>query len=328
MDANKRKSSKQSRRTEIRNRHSAILGIHPGALGDVTLFGELLEALRERRGGRVRLAAGGEKAALLEGLGVVDEAVDFDALPMGEVFAETASADCSGPGRLGRCGLLVSCLAAGSAAAERRLSELCSAEEAIFLPIRPPGDFRGHLVDLWAELAGVEPVSPPQWQAPDPWRAEARRGLTEAGAQAGRPYVLIHPGSGSREKCWPLGRFVELAERLAGDPRPRACVFVLGPTELDWWGAETIAPLRAKFPTILAPPLTLLAALAAGAAGYVGNDSGPSHLAAAVGAPTAVLFGPTDPAHFGPRGRRVRVIAAGRIDRISVESVRAALQKI
>jgi len=66
-------------------------------------------------------------------------------------------------------------------------------------------------------------------------------------------------------------------------------------------------------------------ALSAGAAAYVGNDSGPTHLAAALGTPTVAIFGPTDPVQFAPRGRSVRVIHAARLEDISAPDVLAAL---
>ena len=60
---------------------------------------------------------------------------------------------------------------------------------------------------------------------------------------------------------------------------------------------------------------------------FVGNDSGVSHLAAALGVPTVALFGPTRPEHWAPRGERVRVLLGrnGRLDEISVEDCLDAL---
>jgi hypothetical protein len=55
-------------------------------------------------------------------------------------------------------------------------------------------------------------------------------------------------------------------------------------------------------------PLSRLAALLVECSGYVGNDSGVSHLAAALGVPTAAVFGPTDPAVWAPVGPKVSVV--------------------
>ncbi len=328
----------QPMQSTIKTRSAEILAIHPGALGDVILFARVLEALRDKcsaEGGasRVRLAAGREKAELLCGLGAVDEAVDFDALPMQEVFSDRPAAECSLPARIGACEVLVSCLAAGDPRAERRLAELCRAEQAIFLPVRPAEDFPGHLVDLWAERVGVRGVSPGEWTVPDENRRMALGALARAGAEADASWALIHPGSGSREKCWPAERFVELARSLRAARRSAADavqapepVFVVGPTELDWWGREAMALLEAEFPTIVSPPLNVLAGLVGEAAMYVGNDSGPSHLAAAVGTPTIAVFGPSNPVHFRPLGRRVRVIHRVRLSEVAVADVLGAMQ--
>ena len=295
-----------------------ILAIHGGALGDVILLGQFASALAGE-GGSVRLVARAGAGDLLAGLGAADEAIDFDALPMGELFTGE-------PGRLaemlGRCDVLVSCF--GSGPARRRLTELTSPARAIFPPVRPPEDYPAHLLDLWAELAGLERVSPPAWAMPDQWRRQARAALADAGVEG--EYLLVHPGSGSRDKCWPLERFVELARSLPAHGLPPA-VLLVGPVELDWWPDERISALRTEVPLIVSPPLPVLAALCAGAGAYIGNDSGPTHLAAGVGAPTVAIFGPTSPAHFAPRGRDVRILAAADLAAIDPPNVLSALKK-
>ena len=309
------------------NRQSAILAIHPGALGDVILFGQLLDELRRRWGGRVRLAAVGSRGRLLAGLGVVDKAVDIESLPLAEVFAERPQGGSPVyervPVRLGPCDVLVSCFATGNPAAERRLVELTGAKRAVFLPIRPPEDWPGHLVDHWAALVGIDSIAPPHWTIPGAWRDAARQELTRMSVSPDKRFTLICPGAGSRAKCWPLERFEQLAARLPAPP-----VFVVGPTELDWWGEAVVNGIQRAFPTVVAPPLEVLAGLAAEAAAVVGNDSGPSHLAAAVGAPTVAIFGATRPEHFAPRGRRVRVLSAGRLEEVDVAHVLAACKHL
>jgi len=70
----------------------------------------------------------------------------------------------------------------------------------------------------------------------------------------------------------------------------------------------------------------VLAGVLAGAETYLGNDSGVSHLAAAVGTPTLALFGPTDARHFRPVGRRVRCIEAPNMEGIGAGEVLAVLR--
>jgi len=107
----------------------------------------------------------------------------------------------------------------------------------------------------------------------------------DVGEVEGHGSVVIHPFASSPAKRWPGA----LGFSLPGLVRLR------GPEErLD--GAIHI------------PDLFELARFLAEARAYIGNDSGITHLAAAVGTPTIALFGPTDPAVWGPRGKAVRVI--------------------
>lgn len=111
------------------------------------------------------------------------------------------------------------------------------------------------------------------------------------GSVAGRP-VVIAPGSGGAEKRWPLARWLAVAEALRGVP----VVWVAGPVEEGepGWPPET-----------LRPGLPGLVALAAACGAWLGPDSGPSHLAAAAGAPVIAVFGPTDPECWAPVGAQV-----------------------
>jgi heptosyltransferase-3 len=105
-------------------------------------------------------------------------------------------------------------------------------------------------------------------------------------------FAVIHPFSGSPKKNWPLSRFRELAGQLERSLPVRWCA---GPEDPRIEGAVRIDNLYE------------LACWLAKARLYVGNDSGITHLAAAVGTPVIVLFGPTDPEVWGPRGPNVRV---------------------
>jgi len=128
----------------------------------------------------------------------------------------------------------------------------------------------------------------------------------------GGGFAVIHPFSGSARKRWPLERYRELAGLLERRMTVRWCA---GPED-EMEGAVRFDGLYE------------LACWLAGASLYVGNDSGITHLAAAVGAPVVALFGPTDPAVWAPRGPRVRVVATVRpgepVERIPVSRVLAA----
>ncbi|TWT41859.1 Lipopolysaccharide core heptosyltransferase RfaQ [Phycisphaerae bacterium RAS1] len=114
------------------------------------------------------------------------------------------------------------------------------------------------------------------------------------------PVILIHPGSGGVTKCWPLENFIAVgrALRAAG----RTPVFVLGPAEMERWPAATHDALSSEFATLVEPAPNVLAAVLSAAAALLGNDSGPSHLAALLGTRTLTLFGPTAAEKWRPLG--------------------------
>ncbi|MBI4506667.1 MAG: lipopolysaccharide heptosyltransferase II [Chloroflexi bacterium] len=144
----------------------------------------------------------------------------------------------------------------------------------------------------------------------DPRAAEQVDALLGA-LGAGRPLAVLHPGGGQNPgttllaKRWAPERYAALATRLVA--RAGATVLVVGAESDRPATAAVAAGLRpgARWHDLTARlALPELAALCARADLYVGNDSGPLHLAAAVGAPTLGLFGPTPPARYAPRGPR------------------------
>lgn len=138
-------------------------------------------------------------------------------------------------------------------------------------------------------------------------------------AEEGKPqaWVAIHPGSGSARKNWPIARWQALAGQLAKRAEP---LLVIG-GEADGAALGELGPMGDLVARDVALP-TLAAALAR-CRRYYGHDTGISHLAAAVGVPCTLLFGPTDPAIWAPQGRHVRVIAAeeGDLGKVSVDEV-------
>lgn len=156
---------------------------------------------------------------------------------------------------------------------------------------------------------------------PDFMRVQACELLAGLGKDGRNRPVVIHPGSGGSRKCWPVERYFALAERLSAVGH--VVLFLGGPAEPPELRAQIEGFVRER--TGMAPvfdaDLGVVTGLAAECGLYVGNDSGITHLAAAVGAPVIALFGPTDPALWAPQGQNVRVIAAGTLDAISVDAV-------
>ena len=135
--------------------------------------------------------------------------------------------------------------------------------------------------------------------------------------------VANHCGSGSEGKSWPLDRFVRLTRALLEQSRKRRLLLVIGEAD-EARGQQLQAFLphdRIHWAKNL--PLTHLANLLQNCACFLGHDSGISHLAAAVGTPCLLLFGPTDPAIWAPQNPQVRVLRARNrtLDGIAVDEV-------
>ena len=154
-------------------------------------------------------------------------------------------------------------------------------------------------------------------------RAQGRERLRARGVR-GQP-VAVHPGSGSPSKNWPIERFVEIIRRLQA--KKTEVVAVLG--EADVAEAAVLARELPELPVLEGLTLVELAATLAECRAYLGNDSGITHVAAAVGLPVTALFGPSDADVWAPRGRGgAKVLRApeGELERLAIATVWAALE--
>ncbi|HLC27260.1 MAG TPA: glycosyltransferase family 9 protein [bacterium] len=122
-----------------------------------------------------------------------------------------------------------------------------------------------------------------------------------------RPLLAIHPGSGSPRKNWSLDHFAEIIRRCLERRRATPIVF-LGEVESGEMASWTRNLSRGRFPVLSNLSLSAVTGVLAHCQLYLGNDSGITHLAAALGVPAIALFGVTDPAVWGPRGESVVIL--------------------
>jgi ADP-heptose:LPS heptosyltransferase len=162
-----------------------------------------------------------------------------------------------------------------------------------FLDALPPADGKEHAVDFYLRQTAPFGTRHADSVPCIPVSFRARAG------------AIVHPFSGGARKNWPLDRFREVARALRAE-----------------WCAGPEDELAEK--AIRIPDLYDLAGRLAGARVFIGNDSGIAHLAAAVGTPVVVLFGPTDPRVWAPRGPCVRVLKGTEMADIPITDVMAA----
>jgi len=138
-------------------------------------------------------------------------------------------------------------------------------------------------------------------------RSAARALLAEARVAAGAPLAVLAPGAGWPGKQWPAERFAEIGDRLRRETG-FAVVLVGSAGEIEL--CRSVAARMREPAASLAGKTSLaqLAALLESAALFVGNDSGPMHLAACFQIPSVVCFGPTVASKWAPRHARARVL--------------------
>jgi len=135
----------------------------------------------------------------------------------------------------------------------------------------------------------------------------------------GSSTAIIHAVAATPEKTWRADGFLAAAEKLKE--------FGLEPVFI---GASTddLTPFRA-FRTVVGAPLAVIKALLAGASFFVGNDSGPAHMAAAFGLPVVVIFGNSNPAIWGPWRTPAEIVTApGGIADVAISQVLDAMARL
>jgi ADP-heptose:LPS heptosyltransferase len=286
---------------------SRILILHPGALGDVLQAVPALRGLRVR--GRLTFAGQPRLGRLLVALGVVDETRGFDGLGLEALFTD-APAPPAVAAFLGGFTRVVSWFGSGDATYRARLAAL--AADPVVAPPVPDDD-----TPVWRHLLATVPASTLA-------ESLAVAPIRPGGARPGSAALIVHPGSGGAWKRWPAERFAEVIAAVAA--RHALTVMVhQGPA--DRAAVEALlARLDRPVERLVEPELPALALTLAGSRAYLGGDSGISHLAAVVGAPSVILFPPAHLPRWTPWSPAARPVAmTGGAD--EVPGVVAALER-
>ena len=307
---------------EVRHDVRRILVCRGGALGDFVVTLPLLTELRRRwPDARLDLLAYPRHAVLAQASGLADVVRSLDEAGLAAWFDASASELPVEEARYVAGYDRIYCLLHDPEGVVRgKLARVVGQRLACLTPLVTDT----HAVDHFLRVLPDDPGAPvlrrvPELRLPAELLEAGRSRLRSLGATA-----VLHPGSGSPAKNWPLERYRELARRLAvaGKFKP---VFILGEAEARLAGA-----FDAELPVLTGLSILEAAAVLAASSVIVANDSGIAHLAAAVGARVVALFGPTDPALWGPRGARVKVVravppTAGGLTDLAVDAVLAAI---
>lgn len=322
-----------------------VLVIDFGQLGDVVLSLPALRAVRERfPRAHITVVVGRPGAAIVELSGYADEVIGVDRVALRDGPKPMALLRIAQLVRRVRRARFDFVIDLHSLYETNLLGRLSGAPVRLyarrpgrsldalanFRPRPPVEDFRKHAVDRYLDVLkplGVE--NAPRLPQLRP-RLEDERAVGEmlrrAQARTSAPLVGLFPGAGHPTRRWPLDRFAELAHMLEKSDETQTIVFV-GPEE-----KELIQPIRASFPrsSVLLDRLTIpqLAAAQALLSVFVSNDTGPLHLASAVGTPVVMLLDRPTPNSFVPLGANCRIIYSHAIDLISTEEVAQAVREL
>ncbi len=294
------------------------LVIRGGALGDFLLTLPVLDSLREAQPqARLEVLAYPGIAALAAAGGKIHAARSIEYAPLAGFFTKGAVLDPALRNYFAGFDLVLSYLYDPDGIFADNL-RAAGVRNLVTGPARPTSS--SHAID---QLAA------PLTQLGVPLARRAVR-LDFPAPRKESPLVVLHPGSGSASKNWPSTRWRQLAEKFLAE-FAEARVAVAG-GEAD---ARELAELRRsdfheRMIFLENLPLRELAGHLSLADLYLGHDTGVSHLAAVAGAPSLLLFGPTDPGVWAPPHDHVRVLCApgGNLAELAVSTVWAAASRM
>lgn len=298
-------------------KHTPILVVRPGAIGDVLLTLPVLQALREAYvNPHITLVSNAVVLPLALASGIVDEVFDYQDIRWSELFSDSGIHSPAVRDLLAQTNLAICWLRDPDHIVEQNLRE-AGVKRLIVAPGRPPEGTRVHIVEYLAATVGhsPHPHSPPLLPAEHPTPGKT--------VPANLHQIALHPGSGGAAKCWPTENFVEVIERLWQQNLP--VLLLAGPADDERLesilGQLSPTPKPELLQVLANKPLLEIAHYLQACRCYLGNDAGITHLAAMLGVPTVAIFGPSDPVVWRPIGPIVKVIWERVLERLSADVV-------
>jgi heptosyltransferase-3 len=319
----------------------ALRGIilQPGAIGDCVLTLPLAEFMKDCLGlGGVDILGHTEYIGILPGRTCVDSIRSIDSVDLHRLFAETDAFDLADGDPLintfADYAWIATFLGEPDSNFEQNLifTANCSrSAEVITLSMKPSKKSSTHITDFYIQQFIAQSGLPSGTRQVR--QAKSLIKTTEADINRGRELleetegsgavskinvdfseklVVIQPGSGGSHKCCHLDNFLVVAKELVS--KGIRVIFLLGPAELERFSNVAIRKIASVAKCLTDLSLTQVLELLSCADAFLGNDSGITHLAAALGVKTIAVFGPTNPDLYGPIGPAVTVISSGYAD--------------
>ena len=285
-----------------------VVMIHPGGLGDVLLAVPAMVRLRARfLNHQLVLCAEDQIARLLLAWGIIDVWTSVHGRACTDLFAGTGSVTGQVRTWMKDCDLAIG----WTQDLDGKLHETLKAAGVQEVIVRSPfsSALRStHQRDRFLEAINEAPVDEGVdvlLTVTEPLHRLGQAWLEGADLANGRPFAIIHPGSGSAHKCVVPKTLstVVIALQISGVTP----VILQGPADRE--PVERLLQLCANPPIVLKGlDVLTLAGVLAQAGLFVGQDSGVTHMAGLMGVRTVAMFGPTDPARWAPRGAHVTVV--------------------
>lgn len=318
-----------------------ILIIRGGAIGDFILTLPVLSALRERfPETRRELLTYPRVAPLALAGGLVDDAQSIDARPMASFFAKSGRLPTELAAFFAGFDLIISYLFDPDLIFRENVDR-CSKAQFIAGPHRPDETGSVHATEAFlrplVQLAIFDADPTPRLDPSAVKRSQpdvstngapSTEALSGEASLADSDWLALHPGSGSERKNWPEHNWRELITHLAAETSMRL-LLVGGEAEGDRPARLAATVPRDRVKVAQNVPLPQLALLLSQCSGYIGHDSGISHLAAAVGLRGLVLWGDTRQEIWRPRSDRFQLLShSSGLTQLDVQTVLAALLRI
>lgn len=298
-----------------------ILIIRPGAIGDTLLTFPVIEALKAHyQDPHVTLVSNPAVLPLAQAWHIADEVANYGDTQWSELFSTAGICSPIMHSVLQRITLAICWLRDPDGVVKRNLLA-AGIQHEIVAPGRPPQGARRHIVEYLAQTVGIAiAVSTPPRLPP----------LYASNLNANPMFIAIHPGSGGASKCWPVSHFAAVIKALWVRHVP--VLLLAGPADTGRVTAllqQLPSPPQASLlNVVIDAPLLHVAELLQGCKGYLGNDSGITHLAALLNVPTLALFGPSDPAVWRPLGASVRILHEPVLENLQVDGVIRTIEEI